>query len=166
MLAYFSILPGIACIALSFVDPYGCPLQGPAQDYTDVQRSEICTSLFHPHQFDELTSVSKVDSISSAAGKHNCSTPSAKRHRLIAPFCWLALLLCTSRWFLWISVLALFSFNNKNSKVVVKPLWAWLLFLQSPNSLCGLTSGNKATSAPCSWATNYRVRWGTLCVTF
>ncbi|XP_056893432.1 KICSTOR complex protein SZT2 isoform X1 [Takifugu flavidus] len=58
---------GIACIALSFVDPHGCPLQGPAQDYTDVQRSEICTSLFHPHQFDELTSVSKVDSISSSS---------------------------------------------------------------------------------------------------
>lgn len=165
MLAYFSLLPGIACIALSFVDPHGCPLQGPGQDYTDVQRSEICTSLFHPHQFDELTSVSKVDSISSssAAGKHNCSTSSAKHHRLIASFCWLALLLCTSRWFLWVSVLASFSFNNKNSKVVGK---AWLLFLQSPSFLCGLTSGNKATLAPCSWATSYRGRYGTLSVTF
>lgn len=67
---YFSILAGIACIALSFVDPHGCPLQGPARD--EVQRREICTSPFHPQLFDELTTVSKVSSIngSSAPGNH------------------------------------------------------------------------------------------------
>lgn len=92
MLAFFSILPGIACIALSFVDPQGCPLQGPAQDSTDVQRSEICTSLLHPHQFDELTSVMKVDSIGgggSAAGRHNCSASAPSLHFVVA------LLLCS-----------------------------------------------------------------------
>lgn len=71
MLTYFSTLPGIACIALSFVDPRGRPLLAPAQDYAEGQRSEFSTSPFHPHQFDELTGVSKVCSInsSSAAGR-------------------------------------------------------------------------------------------------
>lgn len=71
MSPHFSTLPGIACIALSFVDPHGRPLLAPAQDYAEGQRSEISTSPFHPHQFDELTSVSKVCSInsSSAAGR-------------------------------------------------------------------------------------------------
>lgn len=67
---YFSIFAGIACIGLSFVDAHGRPLQGPAQD--EVQRWEMGSSPFHPQLFDELTTVSKVNSIngSSAPGNH------------------------------------------------------------------------------------------------
>lgn len=67
---YSSVLTGIACIALSFVDPHGCPLQGPAQD--EAQRWEMCSTAFHPQLFDELTTVSKVNSVngSSAPGEH------------------------------------------------------------------------------------------------
>nr|XP_043900372.1 KICSTOR complex protein SZT2 isoform X3 [Solea senegalensis] len=54
---------GIACIALSFVDAHGRPLQGPTQDCASVQKSEIPVSPPHPEQFDELTTVVKVDSI-------------------------------------------------------------------------------------------------------
>ncbi|CAG01161.1 unnamed protein product, partial [Tetraodon nigroviridis] len=61
---------GIACIVLSFVDPHGCPLQGPAQD--DVQRREMCSSPFHPQLFEELTTVSKVNSVNGG------SAPEAK----------------------------------------------------------------------------------------
>ncbi|XP_054479500.1 KICSTOR complex protein SZT2 [Anoplopoma fimbria] len=54
---------GIACIALSFVDVQGRPLQVPAQDCASLQRSENCTIPLHPDHFDELTTVGKVDSI-------------------------------------------------------------------------------------------------------
>ncbi|XP_078141687.1 SZT2 subunit of KICSTOR complex [Centroberyx gerrardi] len=53
---------GIACIALSFVDAQGCPLQVPAQDCTTLQRPESCTIPLQPDHFDELTTVVKVDS--------------------------------------------------------------------------------------------------------
>ncbi|XP_035504823.1 KICSTOR complex protein SZT2 isoform X3 [Scophthalmus maximus] len=54
---------GIACIALSFVDAHGHPLQGPAQDCGTLQRSENRITPLHPDNFDELTTVVKVDSI-------------------------------------------------------------------------------------------------------
>ncbi|XP_026201911.1 KICSTOR complex protein SZT2 isoform X2 [Anabas testudineus] len=54
---------GIACIALSFVDAHGHPLQVLPQDYAALQRSRNCTPPLHPDHFDELTSVVKVDSI-------------------------------------------------------------------------------------------------------
>ncbi|XP_059197167.1 KICSTOR complex protein SZT2 isoform X2 [Centropristis striata] len=54
---------GIACIALSFVDANGRPLQVPVQDCAALQRSENCTTPLHPDNFDELTAVGKVDSI-------------------------------------------------------------------------------------------------------
>ncbi|XP_044217594.1 KICSTOR complex protein SZT2 isoform X5 [Thunnus albacares] len=54
---------GIACIALSFVDATGRPLQVPAQDCATLQRSENCAIALHPDHFDELTTVVKVDSI-------------------------------------------------------------------------------------------------------
>ncbi|XP_037624889.1 KICSTOR complex protein SZT2 isoform X2 [Sebastes umbrosus] len=54
---------GIACIALSFVDAHGRPLQVPVQDCAASQRSENCTIPLHPDHFDELTTVGKVDSI-------------------------------------------------------------------------------------------------------
>ncbi|CAB1417082.1 unnamed protein product, partial [Pleuronectes platessa] len=54
---------GIACIALSFVDAHGHPLQGSTQDCTTLQRSENCITAPHIDHFDELTSVVKVDSI-------------------------------------------------------------------------------------------------------
>ncbi|XP_071387127.1 KICSTOR complex protein SZT2 [Centroberyx affinis] len=53
---------GIACIALSFVDAQGCPLQVPAQDCTTLQRPESCSIPLQPDHFDELTTVVKVDS--------------------------------------------------------------------------------------------------------
>ncbi|KAM3876225.1 KICSTOR complex protein SZT2 [Diretmus argenteus] len=52
---------GIACIALSFVDAHGCPLQVPTQDCTPPQRPEGCTVPLQPGHFDELTTVNKVD---------------------------------------------------------------------------------------------------------
>ncbi|XP_047442743.1 KICSTOR complex protein SZT2 isoform X6 [Mugil cephalus] len=54
---------GIACIALSFVDGQGRPLQVPAQDCAALQRSDNCTTPLHPEHFDELTTVVKVESI-------------------------------------------------------------------------------------------------------
>ncbi|XP_044054476.1 KICSTOR complex protein SZT2 isoform X4 [Siniperca chuatsi] len=51
---------GIACIALSFVDAHGRPLQVPAQDCATLQRSEDCATPLHPDHFDELTAVCKV----------------------------------------------------------------------------------------------------------
>ncbi|XP_062252253.1 KICSTOR complex protein SZT2 isoform X5 [Platichthys flesus] len=54
---------GIACIALSFVDAHGHPLQGSTQDCTTIQRSENCITAPQIDHFDELTSVVKVDSI-------------------------------------------------------------------------------------------------------
>ncbi|XP_045905666.1 KICSTOR complex protein SZT2 isoform X11 [Micropterus dolomieu] len=59
---------GIACIALSFVDAHGRPLQVPAQDCATLQRSENCTIPFHPDHFDELTTVCKVYSIDVSSG--------------------------------------------------------------------------------------------------
>ncbi|XP_029285400.1 KICSTOR complex protein SZT2 [Cottoperca gobio] len=53
---------GIACITLSFVDAHSRPLQVPVSDCAALQRSENCTIPIHPHQFDELTAVGKVDS--------------------------------------------------------------------------------------------------------
>ncbi|XP_041790475.1 KICSTOR complex protein SZT2 isoform X2 [Chelmon rostratus] len=58
---------GIACIALSFVDAHGRPLQVPAQDCAGLPRSENCTIPLHPDSFDELTTVGKVYSISVSA---------------------------------------------------------------------------------------------------
>ncbi|XP_034386743.1 KICSTOR complex protein SZT2 isoform X2 [Cyclopterus lumpus] len=54
---------GIACIALSFVDARGRPLQVPAQDCAALQRSENCTIPLHPDHFDELTAVGKAHSV-------------------------------------------------------------------------------------------------------
>ncbi|XP_070687668.1 KICSTOR complex protein SZT2 [Pempheris klunzingeri] len=51
---------GIACIALSFVDAHGCPLQVPAQDGVATQRSETCSLPLDPDHFVELTTVGKV----------------------------------------------------------------------------------------------------------
>ncbi|KAM3619466.1 uncharacterized protein V6R79_008697 [Siganus canaliculatus] len=53
---------GIACIALSFVDTLGRPLQVPAQDCVGLQKSENCSLPFQPENFDELTTVRKMDS--------------------------------------------------------------------------------------------------------
>ncbi|XP_067370627.1 KICSTOR complex protein SZT2 isoform X3 [Channa argus] len=55
---------GIACIALSFVDGHGRPLQVLPQDCASLQKSENCTTPLHPDQFDKLTTVVRVDSIS------------------------------------------------------------------------------------------------------
>ncbi|XP_069574569.1 KICSTOR complex protein SZT2 [Brachyistius frenatus] len=55
---------GIACIALSFVDARGGPLQVPAQDAAALQRSESCSIPLHPDHFDELTTVGKKESVS------------------------------------------------------------------------------------------------------
>ncbi|XP_029904813.1 KICSTOR complex protein SZT2 isoform X2 [Myripristis murdjan] len=52
---------GIACIALSFVDAQGCPLQVPAQDCSTAQRPESCSIPLQPEHFNELTAVVKVD---------------------------------------------------------------------------------------------------------
>ncbi|XP_030582788.1 KICSTOR complex protein SZT2 isoform X3 [Archocentrus centrarchus] len=54
---------GIACIALSFVDAHGRPLQVPAQDCPALQKSENCSVPLHPDHFNELTTVIKVESI-------------------------------------------------------------------------------------------------------
>ncbi|XP_070816668.1 KICSTOR complex protein SZT2 isoform X4 [Chaetodon trifascialis] len=58
---------GIACIALSFVDTHGRPLQVPAQDCAGLPRSDNCTIPLHPDNFDELTTVGKVYSINVSA---------------------------------------------------------------------------------------------------
>lgn len=67
----FPVISGIACIALSFVDAQGRPLQVPAQDCAALQRSDNCTTPLHPEHFNELTSVVKVESVSISSGKHN-----------------------------------------------------------------------------------------------
>ncbi|XP_068449279.1 KICSTOR complex protein SZT2 isoform X2 [Clinocottus analis] len=54
---------GIACIALSFVDARGRPLQVPTQDGAALQKSENCTIPLHPDHFHELTTVGKADSV-------------------------------------------------------------------------------------------------------
>ncbi|CAB1332140.1 unnamed protein product, partial [Coregonus sp. 'balchen'] len=51
---------GIACIALSFVDAQGCPLQVPAQDCATPPRGDASTILLQPDQFDALTTVIKM----------------------------------------------------------------------------------------------------------
>lgn len=70
---YSPAFSGIACIALSFVDSQGNPLQVPAQDGTRLQRSEIRNIPLHQNHFNELTTVSKVSSnnLHSSTGKHN-----------------------------------------------------------------------------------------------
>ncbi|MED6288998.1 hypothetical protein CHARACLAT_031925 [Characodon lateralis] len=60
MISCFLFL-GIACIALSFVDAQGCPLQVAAQDCLPVPKSEPCTPPLHPEHFDELTTVIKAE---------------------------------------------------------------------------------------------------------
>ncbi|XP_029606535.1 KICSTOR complex protein SZT2 isoform X2 [Salmo trutta] len=59
---------GIACIALSFVDAQGCPLQVPAQYCTTPPRGDASTILLQPDQFDTLTTVIKVDSKNLSSG--------------------------------------------------------------------------------------------------
>ncbi|XP_032381667.1 KICSTOR complex protein SZT2 isoform X2 [Etheostoma spectabile] len=54
---------GIACIALSFVDAHGRPLQVPVPGSAALQRPDNCSTPLHPDHFDELTAVGKVDSI-------------------------------------------------------------------------------------------------------
>ncbi|XP_026179162.1 KICSTOR complex protein SZT2 isoform X4 [Mastacembelus armatus] len=58
---------GIACIALSFVDSHGHPVQVLPQNCAALQRSENCTTPLHPDHFDDLTTVVKVDSISTSS---------------------------------------------------------------------------------------------------
>ncbi|XP_013978621.2 KICSTOR complex protein SZT2 isoform X3 [Salmo salar] len=53
---------GIACIALSFVDAQGCPLQVLAHNCTTSPRGDPSSILLQPEQFDTLTTVIKVDS--------------------------------------------------------------------------------------------------------
>ncbi|KAL1022662.1 hypothetical protein UPYG_G00030640 [Umbra pygmaea] len=59
---------GIACIALSFVDAQGCPLQVPAQDCTTPPRRTVSNMNLQPDQFDALTTVTKVDSNNMSSG--------------------------------------------------------------------------------------------------
>ncbi|KAM4548799.1 KICSTOR complex protein SZT2 isoform 3-T3 [Odontesthes bonariensis] len=59
---------GIACIALSYVDSHGRPLQVAAQDCLTQQRSQNCTTPLHPNHFDELTTVVKVETINISSG--------------------------------------------------------------------------------------------------
>ncbi|XP_036969602.1 KICSTOR complex protein SZT2 isoform X3 [Acanthopagrus latus] len=59
---------GIACIALSFVNSQGHPLQVPAQDCTRLQRSENHNIPLHQNQFNELTTVGKVFSTNVRSG--------------------------------------------------------------------------------------------------
>ncbi|XP_075997679.1 KICSTOR complex protein SZT2 isoform X4 [Genypterus blacodes] len=54
---------GIACIALSFVDEQGRPIQVPAQDSAALSRQESCTIPLQPDHFAELTNVVKVDTM-------------------------------------------------------------------------------------------------------
>lgn len=61
--------PGIACIALSFVDAKGCALQVPAQDGSGpALRGDISSISLQPDQFETLTTVVKVDSGSQSSG--------------------------------------------------------------------------------------------------
>ncbi|XP_039512385.1 KICSTOR complex protein SZT2 isoform X13 [Pimephales promelas] len=60
---------GIACIALSFVDAKGCVLQVPAQDGSGpALRADVSTIPLQPDQFEALTTVVKVDSLSQSSG--------------------------------------------------------------------------------------------------
>lgn len=69
---------GVACIALSFVDPHGRPLQAPAQD--DGRPREVCP--FRPQLFDELTTVSKVHAAAGSCGPGDAKgdQPHARTH--------------------------------------------------------------------------------------
>lgn len=61
--------PGIACIALSFVDAKGCALQVPAQDGSGpALRGDVSSIFLQPDQFEALTTVVKVDSGSQNSG--------------------------------------------------------------------------------------------------
>nr|XP_023688560.1 KICSTOR complex protein SZT2 isoform X3 [Paramormyrops kingsleyae] len=53
---------GIACIALSFVDAQGCPLQVPAQNGCEPAQQDISTITLDPDIFETLTTVVKIDS--------------------------------------------------------------------------------------------------------
>ncbi|KAJ8418574.1 hypothetical protein AAFF_G00000730 [Aldrovandia affinis] len=53
---------GIACIALSFVDAQGCPLQVPAQECPEPPRGDTSAIPLQPEHFDSLTTVVKIDS--------------------------------------------------------------------------------------------------------
>lgn len=79
ILMHFPTFSGIACIALSFVDTHGHPLQVPAQDCTRLQTSEICTLPLHPDHFEELTVVGKVHDISVSLGTGKHTTWSSRR---------------------------------------------------------------------------------------
>ncbi|XP_051752383.1 KICSTOR complex protein SZT2-like isoform X3 [Ctenopharyngodon idella] len=60
---------GIACIVLSFVDSKGCALQVPAQDGSGpALRADVSTISLQPDQFEALTTVVKVDSLSQSSG--------------------------------------------------------------------------------------------------
>ncbi|XP_029987667.1 KICSTOR complex protein SZT2 isoform X2 [Sphaeramia orbicularis] len=63
---------GIACIALSFVDATGRPLQVQPQDCASLHKSNSCSIPLHPDHFDELTTVVKVDSISVTSEPQLC----------------------------------------------------------------------------------------------
>ncbi|XP_035987532.1 KICSTOR complex protein SZT2 isoform X4 [Fundulus heteroclitus] len=54
---------GIACIALSFVDAQGRPLQVAAPDCSPLLKSESCPIPLYPEHFDELTTVTKAAAI-------------------------------------------------------------------------------------------------------
>ncbi|XP_061093379.1 KICSTOR complex protein SZT2 isoform X16 [Conger conger] len=59
---------GIACIALSFVDAQGCPLQVPAQDCSEPLRGDTSAILLQPEHFESLTTVVKLDSLGPETG--------------------------------------------------------------------------------------------------
>ncbi|KAI7807837.1 KICSTOR complex protein SZT2 isoform X9 [Triplophysa rosa] len=60
---------GIACIALSFVDAKGSPLQVPHQDGSGpAVIGDVTTIFLQPDQFDALTTVVKMDSPSQSSG--------------------------------------------------------------------------------------------------
>lgn len=59
----FSTFLGIACIALSFVDAAGRPVQ------VQTQKTESNLTLLDTDHFDELTTVVKVDSVTDCSGK-------------------------------------------------------------------------------------------------
>ncbi|KAM6963146.1 KICSTOR complex protein SZT2 [Aplochiton taeniatus] len=63
---------GIACIALSFVDAQGCPLQAVGQDYNNTTslRGDASSITLKPENFDALTTVTKVEPNDLSSGPH------------------------------------------------------------------------------------------------
>ncbi|XP_036427345.1 KICSTOR complex protein SZT2 isoform X5 [Colossoma macropomum] len=59
---------GIACIALSFVDAQGCPLQVSAQDVNNAPKGDSSSISLQPDQFEALTTVVKIDSPGQSTG--------------------------------------------------------------------------------------------------